>query len=446
MSLRLSRIFHAGYVLAYKNTQILFDPLFESPFSRNGFSHPPVKINSSLLEEQSWDAVFISHYHDDHCSLESLKHISKSTPLYVYCVHEELFTLLRDFGFECVYPLELGLPITLGSISIIPTRALDADVDCLLQIFVEEFKILNVVDAWIDENTLQALAQKAPWDLVLWPFQTMQELQVLSPSRAQWSDGELPIEWKEQLLKLGAHCIIPSACQFIHEDWSWYRSYFFPISYHKFSSTLAEWGIPSNVLRLEPGQSVIISPQSIKRSASLPWIEPLHDSLVDYTYSPHQAIPHTREIAWHFPQLSVSEKNIIDLFCKIEIPQRWLKLNAQSPKPQNWKLSLYGHKDEDAVFYYQIEEDRIRPVDPIPDSLLEWHTEIPVQRLLGAITHGETLSSLYIRINDQKFSADTEEKLAKMDLTDDPLLRCLYEGVFANYQRAQLLKMTPGDF
>ncbi len=45
----------------------------------------------------------------------------------------------------------------------------------MFQVKVADLNILNVVDSWIDYDTLDLLAQEN-WDLILWPFQTMREL------------------------------------------------------------------------------------------------------------------------------------------------------------------------------------------------------------------------------------------------------------------------------
>lgn len=52
--------------------------------------------------------------------------------------------------------------------------------DSMFQIKAVGLNVLNVVDSWIDPTALIELAHDAPWDMVLWPFQTMREIEVLS--------------------------------------------------------------------------------------------------------------------------------------------------------------------------------------------------------------------------------------------------------------------------
>lgn len=68
----------------------------------------------------------------------------------------------------------------------------------------------------------------------------------------------------------------------------------------------------------------------------------------------------------------------------------------------------------------------------------------PAARLHGALTAGEQLTSLYVRINDTVFDADLEHALADVDLGADPLLRALFDGEFGGYQKAQLHRLLGG--
>jgi L-ascorbate metabolism protein UlaG (beta-lactamase superfamily) len=83
-SLTISRILHAGYVFDCGATRIAFDTIFENPFSHNCHAFPDVAFDVDQIRCQRFDAVFISHFHDDHCSLDSLDLLDRATPLYLY--------------------------------------------------------------------------------------------------------------------------------------------------------------------------------------------------------------------------------------------------------------------------------------------------------------------------------------------------------------------------
>jgi len=194
MSLKISRILHAGYVFENDGTSIAFDPIVENPFSRNCHAFPSVRFELEQVRSLRLDAIFISHLHDDHLSLDSLDQFDRATPIYLYCVFDELFAMIKALGFAQVHRLQVDMPVQVGAIEIIPRRALDDDVDSLFQVRAAGLNVLNVVDSWIGPETIAQLAQYAPWDMVLWPFQTMREIAVIAPSRAGMDTGpvELP--------------------------------------------------------------------------------------------------------------------------------------------------------------------------------------------------------------------------------------------------------------
>ena len=219
-ALTVSRILHAGYVFACGGTRIAFDTIFENPFSRNCHAFPDVRFDAARIRRQRFDAVFISHFHDDHCSLESLDLLDRATPLYIYCLFDELFDMVRQLGFTNVHALRLDEPVHVGPFEVVPREAMDADVDSMFQIRAAGLNVLNVVDSWIDDATAARLVAEKPWDLVLWPFQTMREIEVLAPSRHAPAPPALPEDALAQLQALAPRYVVPSSCQLVFEPWS----------------------------------------------------------------------------------------------------------------------------------------------------------------------------------------------------------------------------------
>ena len=347
MNLKISRILHAGYVFECESTQILFDPIFENPFSRNCHAFPNIKFDISQIREMRPDAVFISHYHDDHCSMESLNLLDRATPIYIFCIHEEMPELIRSLGFKAVYSVQLNESIVVGALHVIPRRALDEDVDCLYHIKGAGLNILNVVDSWIDQDTLQLLKDNGPWDMVLWPFQTMREIEVLSPSRFAGINTEFPTEWIEQIKELNPRMIVPSSCQFIHEPWSWYNHSFFPISYQKFEQVIKSALPEARVVRLNPGVSVTLTSTYYHMSSPLSWIQPNGNQDLDYKFQESQSVPTTSIIAAKISSVGKKEIERVYSFCQSDLVERYSTLyideNSFFQKPRTWRLNLYDH-------------------------------------------------------------------------------------------------------
>ncbi len=448
MSLKISRILHAGYVFEHGGARIAFDPIFENPFSTNCHAFPDVRFDTEQIRRERFDAVFISHFHDDHCSFDSLNLLDRSTPIHIYCIFDELFDMVRALGFAHLYKLETNLPVTVGPFSVTPREAIDSDVDSMYQVRAGGMNVLNVVDSWISPVALADLANEAPWDMVLWPFQTMREIEALAPSRADTAEPAIPAEWLDQLKVLKPRFVVPSSCQFIQESWSWYQSRFFPITYAQFQREV-EGALPdARVVRLNPSVSVVLDGNSIAFADPLPWVIPVGEQDVDYRYDASVAPPHTADIARHFPALAVDAMKLVLDYCRTGLLGKYEEMELPEDsffeQARIWRLSIYGQDGAQTDFHYRVEGDTIAALAGAAGPLA-WTTEVPASKLFAALKQGEALTSMYMRINDAVFEADIEADLEFAEVVDDPLIRCLFNDVFGAYQAAQLrrLGITP---
>lgn len=435
MSLKISRILHAGYIFTKDQTNIVFDPIFENPFSVNCYAFPSVIFDLEAIKKIRFDAVFISHYHDDHFSMESLNLIERNTPIYIYCIDEEILSIIRCLGFKNVFQLEINQVVTIDSFRVTPRQALDADVDSLLQIQVDSLNILNVVDSWIDDYTIKKLESLKPWNLILWPFQMMRELEVIAADRFEKTEVHLPHEWLEQLRVLNPENLVPSSCQFKMESWSWYNQAYFPISYKKFGIEMSLVLPETKIIKLDPSESIQWRDQKFYLTEPIPWIQVTSDKNEDYQYDPNLEPPPTQNISKLFSSLTDDQKNLVIHFCENEISERFNSLPiVADPYFHNlhiWQLKLWDENANDTVFLYQIRDARLSRIQTATQPV-SWTTELPIQKLYSAIVNGESLTSLYVRIYGSQFD----------DLVDDPLIRSLYTGQVASYQKAQLRKLN----
>lgn len=445
MSLKISRILHAGYVFECDGTQIAFDPIFENPFSRNCHAFPSVQFDHEKIRNLKLDAVFISHFHDDHCSFESLNLLDRNTPIYVYCVFEELFELIGQLGFVNVRSLQINSAVNIGSFEITPRRALDEDVDSLFQVKAVGLNVLNVVDSWIDYTTLDKLVKEGPWDMILWPFQTMREIEVIAPSRAEAASRELPPEWIEQLKALNPRYVVPSSCQFALENWSWYNQAFFPITYQQFEKEVGSALPRARVVRLNPSVSVILDKNTIEKSSPLSWMKPVGEQDVDYEYNANIKPPPTSEISKRFDPLMEDQAERVYEYCRSGLLEKYRSMEPPAgeyfEKPRLWRLSVYDHAGEATQFHYVLNSEKIELVQT-SEVLLSWTTEVPIAKFYAALELGESLTSMYMRINDTVFTPEIEKEIQSADIVEDPLIRCLFNGAFGAYQKAQLKRLT----
>lgn len=444
MTLRISRILHAGYLFECDGTTVLFDPIVENPFSSNCHAFPDVRFDLAQVRQLRPAAVFISHLHDDHCSLESLDHLDRSTPIYLYCLFNELFDLLRTMGFSFVHRLAIDVAVKVGSFDITPREAFDSDVDAMFQIRAGGMNVLNVVDAWMADEVVAQLAAEGPWDMVLWPFQTMLESDVLSPTRAAAAAETLPAEWFAQLGVLNPRYVVPSACQFVQEPWSWYNHAMFPVTYAQFAREV-QAALPNiGVLRLNPGVSIDLDADGAHAAPALSWVIPVGEQDVDFGYAPARVVPSTAAIARHLPALSTEETARVVHFCTVELHDIYQEMELPSDSyfstRRGWRLSLYDSNGGVREYHYQIAGDAIERVTAA-ECPLAWTTDVPIAKVYAALERGESLTSMYVRINDERFDAVTEADIAEADLIDDPLIRCLFNGAVGGYQAAQLKRI-----
>jgi len=441
--LTISRILHAGYVFECEGRRIAFDPIFENPFSRNCHAFPDVRFDVDAIRRQRFDAVFISHFHDDHCSLESLDLLDRATPIYLYCLFDELFDMVRQLGFTRVHGLALERTVSIGPFCVTPREAMDAEVDSMFQVRAAGMNVLNVVDSWIDEDLLSPLAALGPWDVVLWPFQTMRELEVLAPTRHAAAPPGLPEQWIAQLQALRPRVVVPSSCQFVQEPWSWYNRAFFPISYALFAREVGAALPQARIVRLDPGVAVRLDAAGLHPAPPLPWVVPVGAQDVDYAYEGNAAPPPTGEIARHFAPLDEQAQRRVADYCRLELAARYRDTEAGSDyfdRPRIWRLSVFDHAGQACDYHYRLDGEQATMVDAGAGPL-GWTTGIPAAKLHAALELGESLTSMYMRINDETFDADTERALRDADVVDDPLIRCLFGHTFGAYQAAQLRRL-----
>ena len=441
--LTISRILHAGYVFDCEGTRIAFDTVFENPFSRNCHAFPSMRFDEAAIRRERFDAVFISHFHDDHCSLDSLDLLDRATPIYLYCIFDELFDMIRQLGFTHVHALRLDGTVTVGPFQVTPREAMDADVDSMFQVRAAGMNVLNVVDSWIDDTTLAQLVAEGPWDMVLWPFQTMRELEVLAPSRHAAAPPTLPEEWIAQLQALQPRYVVPSSCQFLQEPWSWYNRAFFPISYAQFGREVGAALPQAEVVRLDPGVSVRIDASGLALAPRLPWVIPVGEQDVDYIYEGNAAAPPTSEIACHFAPLTGAQRQRVLDYCSTQLAAQYGDVEASSDyfdQPRIWQLSVVDSDGGATHWRYRLDPNGTAAPDD-SDAPLGWTTEIPATKLHGALEQGESMTTMYMRINDAVFDPDTERDLLDADVVDDPLVRCLFSASFGAYQAAQLKRL-----
>ncbi len=102
MKIKLYRSATVG--LDLKGYKILMDPWLTDGEYYGSWSHfPYFDFDKNLDEINSYNAIYISHIHPDHCSDDTLKKIRKDIPVYIHSYHSKFLKFkLERFGFKVV--------------------------------------------------------------------------------------------------------------------------------------------------------------------------------------------------------------------------------------------------------------------------------------------------------------------------------------------------------
>jgi len=99
--LRATFLGHQGWQLSTERTHLLVDPLLTEGFGHRGLAgrvFPPRRFDFEAMP--SIDAVWLTHEHDDHFDLPSLRRLDRSVPVYVSSRSSvALRGVLADLGF-----------------------------------------------------------------------------------------------------------------------------------------------------------------------------------------------------------------------------------------------------------------------------------------------------------------------------------------------------------
>ena len=84
--------------------KLLMDPWLTDGEYYGAWSHyPHFDFDKNLDEINSYNAIYISHIHPDHCSEDTLKKINKNIPIYIHSYHVKFLKLkLQKLGFNII--------------------------------------------------------------------------------------------------------------------------------------------------------------------------------------------------------------------------------------------------------------------------------------------------------------------------------------------------------
>jgi UDP-MurNAc hydroxylase len=108
MKLKLYRSSTVGII--FENCKILTDPwLVDGEYYGSWSHYPPFNIENSLTELNSYDAIYVSHIHPDHCSVKTMSYFNKDIPIIIHKFHSRFLKFkIEKMGFKNVIEVENG--------------------------------------------------------------------------------------------------------------------------------------------------------------------------------------------------------------------------------------------------------------------------------------------------------------------------------------------------
>ena len=114
MKIKLYRSATVGIIT--ENYKLLADPwLTDGEYYGSWCHYPYYDLEKNLDEINSYNGIYISHIHPDHCSDETLKKIDKSIPIYIHKYHAPFLKFkIETMGFN-VIEIENGETLKLSN-------------------------------------------------------------------------------------------------------------------------------------------------------------------------------------------------------------------------------------------------------------------------------------------------------------------------------------------
>ena len=124
MKIKLYRSSTVG--IHFDDFKLLTDPWLTDGEYYGAWSHYPYfDIDKNLNELNSYDAIYVSHIHPDHCSINTLKRLDKTIPIYIHKFHSPFLKFkIERLGFRTV-EIENGQSFVIGKNTSITIYAAD---------------------------------------------------------------------------------------------------------------------------------------------------------------------------------------------------------------------------------------------------------------------------------------------------------------------------------
>lgn len=262
---------HAGLAIKFKNTHVICDPLLNDVTIDSGTGVvSPVYPSRKFLKETIFDAVIVSHAHNDHFHLPSLALLNRQSTIYFPEGDRQIPLLLGALGFTRFISCKPGAVYKVGQLEIIPIPSAVPFPEMGIIIKNKTVSVWNMVDARPRSKNLIALKNKfGTPTLLLAYYQCFHEDKVL---HAGFND-RFPFQTYEMLLKEAGQLqpifMCPSSADLFNKKVGWLNYHMQPVKKQQFIDDYMKLNLKSKGVLLSAGDSFRLTNKKIIPSNKL---------------------------------------------------------------------------------------------------------------------------------------------------------------------------------
>ncbi len=210
--MKIESLGHANLLVHGKQGVVLFDPLLYGIHQEGLYDiFPPRELDLHALPPI--DVVVISHAHRDHFDPDSLALLPREIPI-IAAADPLLLGCLDGLGFENIAQATNFSPITVGSLTLLPTPSSPGALEHGFVLIEDDVAVWNLVDTFPNREVIaRVVALCGGIDLLIAPWQPLQDTTLSSGTPVHFPFGMYE-RMMATIQQVEPRYFVPGACGF----------------------------------------------------------------------------------------------------------------------------------------------------------------------------------------------------------------------------------------